>query len=211
MFDRGLQQQAATRFNQMLAEGRVIRSKWADTDDEGREIACALAAMVPEVGSAEDVATCPAELMPQWFAEMVLFIGENLPSDQWDAQMHRLGNLAGRWYVLGDKGWGLAEVKFKSHFMEIALANAEPLSARLPAWGKLHAVVARMSRAPRGWRHQPLVWIDLLRAATEIAKTSWSSNYADLAAVGSADTKAAICIACLDILEAEIIAEETGT
>ena len=50
-----------TRFDTLVAEGRVIRDHWQSVDEQGRETACLLGTLAPNVYSATD---CPADLMP---------------------------------------------------------------------------------------------------------------------------------------------------
>jgi hypothetical protein len=46
----------------------LIQSGWHDVAEDGRQLACALGVIGPEVESARD---CPAQIMPRWLAQMV--------------------------------------------------------------------------------------------------------------------------------------------
>ena len=89
----------------MLAENRLIRQAWTGTDSSGRETACLLAALSPEVGRAESAEACPAEIMPAWFAHLTPWIDDAGSEAAWPAMVRRYASLTGRWDVLSAEGW----------------------------------------------------------------------------------------------------------
>jgi hypothetical protein len=58
-----------------IARGRIIQNDWRRDGDDGRELVCALAAFGPDINAASD---CPADLMPQWLAEMVPVLDDGI-------------------------------------------------------------------------------------------------------------------------------------
>ena len=58
--------EAADRIAAFAREGRLVQDAWHDEQD-GRELACLLGAIGPEVKSPED---CPASVMPAWLAHL---------------------------------------------------------------------------------------------------------------------------------------------
>ena len=59
--------EAADRIADFAREGRLVQNAWHDERD-GRELACLLGAIGPEVRSPED---CPASAMPAWLAHLL--------------------------------------------------------------------------------------------------------------------------------------------
>lgn len=60
--------EAYLRYEAYLASDSLIQSGWHDTAADGRDLACALGALGPDVEGARD---CPAQIMPRWLARMV--------------------------------------------------------------------------------------------------------------------------------------------
>ena len=56
----------ADRLDQFLSEGRLIRNAWRNQTPDGRETACLLSAMFPEVR--DSVTQCPAGTIPLWLS-----------------------------------------------------------------------------------------------------------------------------------------------
>jgi hypothetical protein len=87
------------------SEGRLVRNKWGGNDDSGREVACLLAALSPEVLAAESPYECPASVMPKWFAKLTPWIDDTGSVEKWPSVIERYANLARRWRVLSDETW----------------------------------------------------------------------------------------------------------
>lgn len=72
--------------DQLIEENRVIRWQWnvpADDTADGRERLCLLAAISPEVVTAQTHAACPAALLPGWLAELTPSIDDHTSGDKW--------------------------------------------------------------------------------------------------------------------------------
>lgn len=99
----------ADRLDTFIADRRLIRGEWRGKTDDGREAACLLAAMFPEVR--DSVAQCPAGTIPRWWAELTVRIDDLGTDDQenpdgiyWTT-MRRYAAVAHRWRVLTDDDW----------------------------------------------------------------------------------------------------------
>lgn len=77
----------ADRLDQFIAEGRLLRRKWTDTDSHGRELACLLAAWSPEVAETKNPSTCPADTLPPWLAHLAPWIDDAGSAEQWPKTM----------------------------------------------------------------------------------------------------------------------------
>lgn len=95
----------AERLNTYIAEGRLIRKAWTGTDAQGRETACLLAAMSPDVAAKHEARACPADIMPQWFAELTPWIDDAGSVEAWPGMVRRYAALAARWHVLTPEDW----------------------------------------------------------------------------------------------------------
>jgi len=71
--------EALDRYRSALDDGRLIQSRWHCTDDDGRDLACALGVIGAQVGSPKD---CPAQIMPRWLAKMVPWFFDNQSKDE---------------------------------------------------------------------------------------------------------------------------------
>jgi len=67
------------RYRSALDDGRLIQFLWHCTDDDGRDLACALGVIGAQVGSPKD---CPAQIMPRWLAKMVPWLFDNQSKDE---------------------------------------------------------------------------------------------------------------------------------
>jgi hypothetical protein len=94
-----------TNLETLIAEGRLIRDDWTGIDAQGRETACLLAALSPEVGKAQDPSVCPADVMPQWLAHLTPFIDDAGTLEQWPLVLRRYAGLVSRWSVLTPVDW----------------------------------------------------------------------------------------------------------
>jgi hypothetical protein len=59
---------AALRMLDFANEGRLIQRHWHEAREDGRELACLLGAIHPDVTHPSD---CPASVMPNWMAELL--------------------------------------------------------------------------------------------------------------------------------------------
>lgn len=71
------------RLNKFIAEGRLLRGLWHDTDSDGRERACLMAAMYPACGEQATERACPVSLMPGWLASLSVWIDDNGTNAKW--------------------------------------------------------------------------------------------------------------------------------
>lgn len=94
-----------TKLNQYITEDRLIRHAWTDLDAQGRETACLLAAMSPEVAAEEDASECPTDIMPQWLAYLTPWMSDEGSAEAWPGMIRRYAAVAARWHVLSDETW----------------------------------------------------------------------------------------------------------
>ena len=88
---------------QYHAGNSIIQGAW-QSEKDGRNLVCALAAFGPpgEINRASD---CPADLMPQWLAELVPAIDDGIAEDQVPWFSGALIDRAERWHILNDAAW----------------------------------------------------------------------------------------------------------
>jgi len=100
-----MEQYRIERLKRHMQEGTLIRGMWNKTDDDGREFACLLFALAPEVGPYGNISVCPGSVMPQWLAYLTPWI-DDAPSDEaWEELVARYAELASRWHVLDAEDW----------------------------------------------------------------------------------------------------------
>ena len=104
------QESRVERLNSMIREGRIIRKNWVSTDEQGREVACLLAALSPEAGNAENPAACPASVMPEWFAHLTPWLDDACSDAEWPRVVRRYAACAARWSALDEAAWRRVEI-----------------------------------------------------------------------------------------------------
>jgi hypothetical protein len=70
---------AALRMMEFANEGRLIQNHWHEAREDGRELACLLGAIHPDVTGPSD---CPASVMPNWMAELLLTLFDGVSMDK---------------------------------------------------------------------------------------------------------------------------------
>jgi len=98
------------RLNTFIREDRIIRGEWTGTDEQGRETACLLAALAPEVVEADGEWACPANIMPSWFAYLTPWMDDNASEAEWPRMVRRYATCAARWSSLDNAAWRRIEV-----------------------------------------------------------------------------------------------------
>jgi hypothetical protein len=73
-----------------IAENRVIRKQWRTTI-EGREYACLLAAMFPEV--TDSAGQCPAGDIPPWLAYLIPSIDDSGTLSAWPGMVREFARV----------------------------------------------------------------------------------------------------------------------
>jgi hypothetical protein len=90
------------RLDTFIEEGRIIRTKWGD----GKERACLLLAIAPEVRSDGRVELCPATLIPQWLARLTPSIDDKGSIDAWFGMIKQFAAVIRRGALtLDEEGW----------------------------------------------------------------------------------------------------------
>jgi hypothetical protein len=113
------------RLNTLINEGRIVRHAWLGTDEQGRETACLLAALSPEVAEQEAASACPAELMPGWMVYLTPWIDDNSSESTWPSAIRRYAACAARWSALDDAAWRRVEVAARRAAVVEAMKTTE--------------------------------------------------------------------------------------
>ena len=88
------------RLQTLRRDHRLIRNKWNGKDVDGRELACLLVALSPEVGQAEDPSACPASVISRWFAHLTPWIDDSGSKKKWEAMVSRYVAIVSAWHTL---------------------------------------------------------------------------------------------------------------
>lgn len=133
-----------TKLNQYIAEDRLIRRAWTGSDKQGRQTACLLAAMSPEVASSRDASACPAHIMPEWLAILTPWMDDYGSDDAWHGMVRRYAAVAARWHVLSDEIWRRLDYTARRIGLEDCLQFSEDTA---PA---VEGVIALLRQAEAG-------------------------------------------------------------
>jgi hypothetical protein len=185
----------AARFELLRREGRLIRLSWTGTDTRGRETACWLAALAPEVGRAMTPAACPADIMPRWLAHLTVWL-DDAPSDEaWPGLAARFGGLAGRWRVLAEDDWRRLDYTAR----RISVEAAHPFAGA--AADAVAVVLALLRRAEAGEAVTAAEWNEAEDAADR-AEENASEEAEEEAASAAAAAAALVPLAAAQAAEA---------
>jgi hypothetical protein len=186
-----------TKLNQFIAEGRLIRNDWTGIDDQGRETACLLAAVSPEVTDDGNPGACPADIMPQWLAHLTPWMDDYGSEDAWLPMVKRYAAVAGRWHVLSDETWRRLDYTAR----RIAVEDCLPLAGS--AASAVEGVLALLRLAEQGAHVLGLEWAaaeaaaaraaarDARAAARAVRAAAWAARAAARAAEAAAAAYAA--------------------
>ena len=143
--------EAADRMAAFAGEGRLIQRGWHDARD-GRELACLLGAIGPDVTSPRH---CPADVMPSWMAHLLTVLFDNVRPDQAADFGARFAAalrakpvddaVRDRWLVRVVEFAREADAAYEAHAAVEAVAD--------PAWEAEAAYVAEWTAANAAWAH----------------------------------------------------------
>ena len=196
-----------TRFDTLVAEGRIIRGDWQGKDEQGRETACLLGALAPNINAVRD---CPAGLMPAWFAELTPFFDDKTSASMWPTVISKYANLIHRWHILTPEDWDWCLANTLCTCLEIALPH--------DANGVVQPVIDLMDRRLSGNKPSKNEFAAAAAWAAEAAEmVVWAADAAADAAAEAAAVRVAraaeaacdkITFACLNAIEAKITERE---
>lgn len=156
------------KLNQYIEEGRLIRKKWVSSDAQGRETACILAALSPEVADKGYADACPADIMPLWLAHLTPWMDDDGSEEAWLPMVKRYAAVAGRWHVLSDETWRKLDYTARRIAVEDCLPR---VGTSIPA---VEGVLALLRLAEQGAHVLESEWVTAqaaARAALAAART----------------------------------------
>jgi len=82
-----------------IERGEVLRGEWT-CEEDGRQLACLLAHVSPEVATAKSVSACPAKTLDPWFAHLLLYIDDECSLERRDEFLRRTAAVLRQWHRL---------------------------------------------------------------------------------------------------------------
>jgi hypothetical protein len=155
--------EASRRILDHLHEGRLVQNEWHIVAAKGRDLACLLGAISPDI---DDFRKCPASVMPEWLASLTVSMFDG--QDRADAMTWaaRFGAQMARWHVLDFVAWN----RVRAAFCAACVADARRSAAAVAA----DADAARASAAVDAW------------AAACASRAAWADASAARAAADAA-------------------------
>jgi hypothetical protein len=184
------------RLNTLIKENRVIRNDWVGTDEQGRETACLLAALSPEVAEQETASACPAELMPGWMAYLTPWIDDKSSEAEWPRMVRRYAACAARWSTLDNAAWRRVEIASRRASVVEAMSHTtqdDVLDACRTVLAWLDDDMPEQSRKE-------------LRASLEAASAAATAAVAAVAATAVAATAATAAVATATVAASAVAA-----
>jgi hypothetical protein len=151
-----------TTLNQYIAEGRLLRKEWVGTDKHGREAACLLAALSPEVARFCFSYACPANIMPKWLAHLTPWMNDVGSDDAWPGMVKRYAAVAGRWHVLSNEIWRELDCTARRIALENCITSHDATSS------VKERVIALLRRAEVGGSVADWEWSTATRSAAYV-------------------------------------------
>ena len=179
--------------NTLIAEYRLLRGKWTDKDEHGRQRACLLAALSPEVAASKSASKCPSDVMPTWLAVLTPAIDDNGSLSEWSSVVARYANLASRWKILSEDNWKRAEmririkivqavkaavtdrhvIEFCREYLTLAVAQGEGRDVPTSEWSKLNLKVEERGKQLNAGLDN---YINLLRHLEKLVRQTYSTT-----------------------------------
>jgi hypothetical protein len=186
------------RLQSLINEGRIIRNDWSGTDEQGRETACLLAALSPEVAEQETASACPADVMPAWLAHLTPWMDDNVSEYTWPSAIRRYAACAARWPTLDNAAWRRVEIAAR----RACVAEAMRHTAEERVLDAHRAVLAWLDDDMPEQPHEGL-WAAAQVAAAWAVEAAAESARAEAAAEAEAEAADRITDAILSALEKE--------
>jgi hypothetical protein len=162
-----------------LREGRLLRGGWTGLDNQGRETACLLAAIVPECGRRKSAAACPSSLMPPWMASLTVFIDDRGTDEAWPRTVVRYVSLLRRSRALSESAWLRLDYRCRRAAVLEARSAVMPRSDCLAA---IDGVLALLDRAIASDMPTDAEWSTARKLASVVARESYSAYMATIVA-----------------------------
>jgi hypothetical protein len=206
-----------------LREGRLLRGGWTGLDNQGRETACLLAAIVPECGRRKSAAVCPSSLMPPWMASLTVFIDDKGTDEAWPRTVVRYVSLLRRSRALSESAWTRLDYRCR----RVAVLEARPAAMPKPdSLAAIDVVLTLLDRAIASDMPTDAEWSIVRALAVVVARESYSAYTATYVAtcqgagadVAIAAADAAAAVTCgqriidgiLEAWEDELVRAEGG-
>lgn len=170
-------QQRVANMRDDIKHDRIIRGKWVD----GKGRVCLLASLSHEVAQAKKASACPADVCPQWWADLAPALDDHGSEGAWPGMVRRYADLAARWGCLDEPAWARLEHRCRLIAIREARSHAPKAGAALDS---IDAVIALHERAIAGDPPAPSEWFAARSAALDASLSAVRS--AAKAAVRSA-------------------------
>jgi hypothetical protein len=195
------------RLNTFINEDRVIRRNWADTDEHGREEACLLVALSPEVAEYGDAGACPAGVMPAWLAYLTPWMADRGTGTEWPRMIRRYAACAARWSSLDDAAWRRVEIAVRRACVSEAMSH----TADEKVLNSCHAVLAWLAEGmPEQSRKELRASLEEVVAAAATATAVAAVSEATAEEVVAATAAAATAAAATAAVTAEAVVTVVG-
>ena len=187
------------------AAGAIIQGAW-QRENNGRDLVCALAAF-GEPGEINGTSDCPADLMPQWLAELVPAIDDGITEDQVPWFSGALIDRAERWHILNDAAWKRIHTGILIASVRRAIQAASTVHQANPPeyWPKVAAACEQVCTALQTGEGLAAAYAAAYAAAADAAAAdaaAYAAPYAARAAACAARAVAYAARAAADVADA---------
>ena len=192
------------RLDSMIAEGRLLRKQWTESGEEGKERACLLAALSPEVAKSHSSGSCPADIIPAWLAQLTPAMDDNGTLGEWSAFVRRYSQvIRSASEKLTEEQWNRVQYRVRIGIIQESMKHVRETDTEVLA--SCRTVVSLCEQAADGNNPNPAAWSAAESAAESAARSAaWS---AARSAAWSAARSAAwdrLNTMILDTIEAEV-------
>jgi hypothetical protein len=124
---------AADRLELFADEGRLVQRNWHKADEQGRELACAIGSFHADIN---DPAKCPARVMPEWCARLIVTMFDGLALADVVPVSKRFAGALRKTEGFTTAQWDTVRRKFLHFTVSHALESARRFSDKLDDRGK---------------------------------------------------------------------------
>lgn len=170
------------RFDKFYNEGRITRKTWTGKDSQGRETACLLAAVFPEVAKEHSVSACPADAMWPWLAQLTPWVDDAGSDEKWPNVVRRYAAILHKLHILDDAAGERLEAKAKIAALDEATRHFEAVeySDVAAAIANVRALLVRQSQNDKPSRDEvAAAWAAAEAAAREAEGAAWADRIID--------------------------------
>ena len=171
-----------------IERGEVLRNDWAREQD-GRQLACLLAHLSPEVAVEKSADACPTKTLDPWFAHLLPWIDDACSLERRDEFLRRTAAVLRRWDALSAET--RRRLDYECRAIAVREARLHVSASEEQALAAIDSMFALLDRAIAGGEVSKQEWSAAAASARAVVAQEWSAPAAGAAAAAQVRAAAA--------------------